>query len=58
MNQLVDRVVKNWKTTAGALLTIAGVIFASVQSTNPTVHWTLTGSAIIAGLTGLLAKDA
>ena len=57
MNQLIERMAKNWKTTCGALLSIAGVVVSAVQTNSPDQKWTLTATAIVAGLTGLLARD-
>lgn len=54
---MIDRFLSHWKTTVGGLLSVAGIIVASVQQNNPSQHWTLTAAAIVAGLTGLLAKD-
>lgn len=57
MNQIVDRFLRNWKTTAGGLLAVAGVVISAVHLNAPSSTWTLTAAAIVAGLTGLLAKD-
>lgn len=57
MNDIVNRILTHWKSTAGGLLAIAGVVVSAVQGTSPDAKWTLTATAIVAGLTGLLAKD-
>lgn len=57
MNAILNRVANHWKTTCGALLSIAGVVVSAVQTNSPDQKWTLTATAIVAGLTGLLAKD-
>lgn len=55
--ELLDRVLTNWKTTAGGLLAVAGVVYTAVQTNYGPSKAVLTGAAVIAGLTGLLAKD-
>ncbi len=58
MNELVNRVVTNWKTTAGGVLTVAGIVLAAlVQPNGTTQHWVLVATAIVGGLTAALAKD-
>lgn len=57
MTALLDRIVANWKTTAGGVLTVAGIVFASLTSNGSTQHWVLVASAIVGGLTAALAKD-
>lgn len=58
MNTLIDRVLKNWKTTAGGVLTVVGIVLAAlVQPNGATQHWVLVGTAIVGGLTAALAKD-
>jgi hypothetical protein len=57
MNQLADRIISHWKTTAGGLLSIAGVVVSAFQMNSPNQKWTLIATAIVAGLTGLLGKD-
>jgi hypothetical protein len=47
----------HWKTTAAGGLAVAGIVFSAIVSNYGPVKWVLTGSAIVAGLTGLLAKD-
>lgn len=57
MDALLDRLVANWKTTAGGVLAIAGVIVSSLTTGYPSMKWCPIATAIVAGLTGLLAKD-
>jgi hypothetical protein len=57
MNGLLNRFLAHWKTTCGGLLSVAGIIVSAVQVNSPDQKWTLTATAIVAGLTGLLAKD-
>lgn len=57
MNNLMDRFLLHWKSTCGGLLAIAGVIVSAVQQNSPNQKWTLIATAIVGGLTGLLAKD-
>lgn len=54
---MLERIVSNWKTTAGGLLSIAGVILTALSSGNPNQKWIATATLIVAGLTGLLGKD-
>lgn len=58
MDALLNRVITNWKTTAGGVLTVAGIVLAAlVQSGGTTQHWVLVATAIVGGLTAALAKD-
>lgn len=57
MSELLNRFLTHWKTTCGGILSVAGVIVSAVQANSPDQHWTLLATAIVAGLTGLLAKD-
>jgi hypothetical protein len=54
---MLERLITNWKTTAGGLLSIAGVVVSAIQTNSPNQKWTLIATAVVAGLTGLLAKD-
>lgn len=57
MSDWVNRIANHWKTTCGGLLSIAGVVVSAIQANSPDQKWTLTATAIVAGLTGLLARD-
>lgn len=57
MTPLVERFLKNWKTTAGGTLAVVGIILANIYIGYPTAKWASIGAACVAGLTGLLAKD-
>ena len=56
-DELLDRLLWNWKTTAGGVLSVAQIVFAAFITNGVGQKWTLVGAAITAGLTGLLAKD-
>ena len=58
MNNLVNRVCNHWKTTVGGLLSCAGVVFSVLAKSNPSAQWVGIGAAIVAGFTGLMAKDS
>lgn len=57
MSTILDRLLENWKTTAGGVLAVAGVIVSSLTTGYPSMKWCPIATAIVAGLTGLLAKD-
>lgn len=57
MSTLLERILSNWKTTVGGSLAVAGVIVSSLTTGYPAMKWCPVATAIIAGLTGLLAKD-
>lgn len=57
MNALVARVLTHWRTSIGGLLAVAGVVFSALNLSYPGTKWVMTATAIVAGLTGLLAKD-
>lgn len=57
MENLINRFLAHWKTTAGGLLSVAGVIVSALNTNNPKLSWVPVATAVIAGLTGLLAKD-
>lgn len=54
---LAERGLDNWKTTCAGALAVAGVILSSLYQNYGAEKWILTGTAIVAGLTGILAKD-
>lgn len=54
---MIDRFIAHWKTTAGGALSVALIVVSAIQQNNPSQKWTLTATAVVAGLTGLLAKD-
>lgn len=54
---MLDRFLSHWKTTVGGALSVAGIVVSAVQLNSPEQKWTLTATAVVAGLTGLLAKD-
>lgn len=64
MQFVFDRVVKNWKTTASALLTITLVVTGAMASQEITLGHVGTGTvvalitAITKGLLGALQKDS
>lgn len=58
MNTLLDRVLINWKTTAGGILAVAAVIVGAFVTNGGTSKGFSIAGAIIAGLIGLLSKDA
>lgn len=58
MSALIDRFLKNWKTTCGGLLAVAAVCVGAFVQSGYTGHALQLAGAIIAGLTGLLAKDS
>lgn len=57
MQTLMDRFLKNPKSTLTGFL-IAGVaVIGALQTTNPTTHWLVSASAVGAALLGVLVKD-
>lgn len=57
MNQLFERFFLHWKTTSGGALAVAGIVVSSMTTGYPNMKWCPVATAVIAGLTGLLAKD-
>jgi len=57
MNEIINRIGANWRTTVGGILSVAGVILAALNQGSANEKWILTATAIVSGLTALLAKD-
>jgi drug/metabolite transporter (DMT)-like permease len=57
MSNLFNRVAQNWKTSAGGVLSVAGIVFTVLNQNPHHAAWIGSATAIVAGLTGLLAKD-
>ena len=55
--QLLTRVLDHPKSTAGGLLSVAGVMFIAFSQTFPGRTWVVLGTLIVSGLTGLLSQD-
>ena len=62
MNETIQRLITNWKTTSAGIIMIAGSIVHlvfSVKASNANENtWTITITAIVGGLGLLLAGDA
>lgn len=54
---MIDRVYVHWRSTVAGLLSCAGVVFGVCAVNFPGAKWVAVGSGIVAGLTGLLARD-
>lgn len=52
----VDRIFNSYKTTIGGLLSVTGIVLTCLAAGH-SQKWVASATAIVAGLTGLLAKD-
>ncbi len=57
MNQLVERLLKNPKTTALGALNIAGVVLGVLAHDHASWRWVTDGVGIVSGLTLLAMRD-
>lgn len=58
MDSLLNRILANWKTTATGILSVASICVGAFVASGSTGKDFVIAGTIIAGLTGLLAKDA
>lgn len=54
---LLTRITTNWKSTASGVLAAAAVVFGVLATSYPAAKWVGVSGAVIAALTGALAKD-